>query len=123
MTDSTEQRARTLRRLLNGERPLDAAIEAIATLPWDSDEELVTLTPAHVINMLERFVSGEFSTTDIERWADAIEGRDDIALDAGAADPLREVIFELANPSIHAPMTTASARALVTRLRAGSSQG
>jgi hypothetical protein len=35
---------------------------------------------------------------DLERWANAIEGRDDIGLDTDAADALKEAIFELANP-------------------------
>lgn len=117
MTDTADHRVKTLRRLLDGEQPLDATIGTIGTLPWDSEEEFVTLTPEHVIGMLERFLSGEVTSGDLERWANAIEGRDDIGLDTDAADALKEVIFELANPSLQGATTAESARAWVGRLR------
>lgn len=82
----------------------------------------MTLTPDHVIRMLERFLSGELTSGDLERWANAIEGRDDIGLDTDAADALKDVIFELANPTLQGATTEESARAWVTRLRSGSSQ-
>jgi hypothetical protein len=112
-----EHRVQALQRLLDGEPPLDATIEAVGALPWDSDEELVTLAPEHVVGMLERFLSGELTSGDLERWANAIEGRDDIGLDTDAADALKEVMFELANPSIQGPTTVESARAWVGRIR------
>lgn len=111
------ERLLTLRSLLEGAAPLDAAIGALGALPWDSDEELVTLTPEHVIRMLERLLSGELTSGDLEQWANAIEGRDDIGLDADASDALKEVIFELANPSLQGATTAESARAWVGRLR------
>jgi hypothetical protein len=49
-------------------------------LPWDSDEELVTLTPEHLARMLERFLSGDLTSSDLDRRANAIEGRDDIGV-------------------------------------------
>jgi hypothetical protein len=67
--------------------------------------------------MLERFLSGDLTSGDLERWANAIEGREDIGLDADAADALKEVIFELANPLIQGATMTESARAWVARFR------
>jgi hypothetical protein len=122
MTDAADHRVNALRRLLEGAAPLDETLEAIGALPWDSDEELVTLTPEHVIKMLERFLSGELTTSDLEQWANAIEGRDDIGLEPTAADALKEAIFDLANPSLQGSMTPASAQAWVTRIRSGSSR-
>lgn len=121
MTDAADRRVIALRRLLEGAAPLDTAIAVIGTLPWDSTEELVMLLPEHVIKMLERFLSGELASSDLERWANAIEGRDDIGLDADASDALEEVIFELANPTLQGATTAESARAWVTRLGSGSS--
>lgn len=117
MPVTSNHRRRALKRLLDGEQPLGTTIEAVGKLSWDSDEELVTLTPAHAVRMLERYLAGELTSGDLERWANAIEAREDIGLDTDAADALEEVIFELANPSLQGATTAESARAWVGRLR------
>lgn len=50
--------------------------------------------------VLQRFKAGELTASQVEAWAEMIEGREDIDLDATA----REAIFQLANPIINGPI-------------------
>lgn len=78
----------------------------LALFGWDSDHELVVLTRRDVVAMLERYLRAEVTADDLSAWADSIEGCDDIGFEQSAADVLRELIFELANPEITRGLTT-----------------
>ena len=116
MTASREDRRRALRSLLALEQPLDGFITGLAAFGWDCDEELVTLRKAHVVLALQRFQQGEVVAGDLERWADAVEGRDDIGLDDTAVSILKDVIFALANPSLQGGLTVELAGRWISRL-------
>jgi hypothetical protein len=73
------------------------------------------LTPEHIIAVLQRFMAGEFNARDVEHWADAIEGRDDIAM----SDLLKDVLFDIANPVLQGQLDDARAEAQIARLRRG----
>ena len=87
---------------------LDVLKQRLAALDWDSDEQVPCL-PRHVRHVLERHLEGEIGVPEVEVWANLIEGRDDIELPAS----LREVIFELANPSITRKLSSERARELI----------
>ncbi|MEZ8185569.1 hypothetical protein ACED29_07050 [Shewanella sp. 5S214] len=72
---------------------------------WDSENELVTLTPQHIINVLNQYTSGEVSNAEVQDWANAIEQRDDIGLLETHKETLDEMVFWLANPVINYPIT------------------
>jgi hypothetical protein len=100
------------------DRPLDTVLVELAGVAWDSEEELVTLQPAHVIEVLSRFQSARLSAEDVERWANAIEGRDDIGCEDESRALLKETMFDLANPDLQGALTTEVAARWVERLRA-----
>jgi len=77
---------------------------------WDSDLELVTLTKTHACAVLRCHVRGALPADDLVRWADQIEGRDDIGLEGEYENALKDLIFELANPTIHDDPTSAAAQ-------------
>ena len=106
-----------LQSLLRLDQPVDHLETAVGRLPWDSDRSLVTLTGADAASILERFARGELSASDVERWANAVEGREDIDFDEGHESELREALFELANPLLTEPLTPARAAQWVARLR------
>lgn len=56
------------------------------------------------------------STESVERWANAIESREDIRVDSLYEDALRRVIFDLANPELAGALGTDSAHALLRTL-------
>lgn len=106
--------------LLNSLVRLDAPVEGLAArlsaFGWDSDQELVTLTRDHAVSVLRRFLAKECPGAEVEAWANAIEGRDDIGYEPAVANVLRELLFELANPSLTRALTFSSAQQWLLRL-------
>jgi hypothetical protein len=111
------RRAELLWELLSFKRPAGEIVRDLAPFGWDSDEELVVLTPGHLGAVLERFVAGTLTADDTSSWAEAIEGRDDIGLQKGFEPLLKQLLFELANPDITEELTLRRAETLIRDLR------
>ena len=122
MSEPFMDRRRILYSLVALDRPLDTVLVELAEVPWDSGEDHVTLQPDHVIEMLSRFQSGRLGAEDVEKWANAIEGRDDIGFADESGALLKATIFDLANPELQGTLTNEAATQLVERLRAGRSE-
>lgn len=112
------RREQLLRNLVNGSRPVADLSKELAAFGWDSEAELVTVGCSDVRKMLEDYIAGHRSGSDVRAWAEAIEGRDDIGLDAAHQNVLRDTIFELANPDLSHALTLLSAQHLLRRLQA-----
>ena len=106
MTTRTEW----LHALLNFDRPLDEILPHLHNLGWDSDTALVVLNRQNLSSILQRYCNSEFSAENLEDWANAIEGRDDIAYDEEDRELLETIIFELANPALTSPLSVQLAR-------------
>ncbi len=113
--DARARRA-LLADLVELRRAPNAAAAAIRTVQWDSDSELVTLSRVHVVGLLQRYLRGELTSSDLETWADAVEGRDDIGYEQDHGDVLRALVFETANPTLAEPITPSYAHGWITRL-------
>ena len=109
-------RTEILNNLLLCNSPVTELLRNLTDYSWDSEEELVTLKASHVDNILSRFLQGELSVKDVETWANAIEGREDIAIDPVNFGLVQDSIFELANPDITVQLTMASAEKLRVKL-------
>lgn len=118
MSAPTLDRQQILRSLLKLDRPLEVVLRDLASVTWDSEEELVTLRPADPVQILSRFKSGGLDAEDVENWANAIEGRDDIGILDDDQGTLKEAIFHLANPDLHGPLTAETAERWIKRLTA-----
>ena len=112
MTGHEQERRETLDGLIRGDLPVAEARSRLARFPWDSDIELVTLTRRDLVRILDRYLSGEVDEGDVEQWAEAIEGRDDVGYETSVADWLRKIVFDLANPDLTAPLRPARAEEL-----------
>ena len=110
----TDTRASHLGELLQFSRPIADVAKDLSVFGWDSDEDLITLEPAHALSVLIRFLANELSAIEIEDWANAIECREDIGFDQESA--VAAALFELANPLITRPLTRQSATDLVAKL-------
>ncbi|HEY0806159.1 MAG TPA: hypothetical protein VGD84_13880 [Pseudonocardiaceae bacterium] len=113
MNDSrsaSEERAKVLRDLITRRVPVAEASAALARFGWDSDDELVTLTRADVLRVLRDYAGGRLTAEDIARWAEALEGREDVGREAGFDEPLTEFLFEAATPEVAGPLTPESAQ-------------
>src|SRR5919204_27436 len=108
------ERTNWLHLLLSFEVPVDDALAALQRYPWDCDE-LVTLTPEHISRVLRRFLAGELTARDVEQWAAAVECRDDVAM----SELVKEVVFDLANPSLQGELNDDRAKLEIARLRRG----
>lgn len=107
---SVDLRVKALRDLIELRVPLPTAINQLRRFPWDSDTPLTTLTGLDLLRVLNGYLRGELSDADLEGWAEAIEGRDDIAYELQLEGTLRQIIFEFANPLLTSPIEPDRAR-------------
>jgi hypothetical protein len=99
-----------LRDLIELREPIPAAISRLRHFPWDSDRELTTLTGNDLVRLLDGYLRGDLPNKEVEEWANALEGRDDVGYEDRISDTLRQIIFELANPLLTTPLEPARAR-------------
>lgn len=96
-------RTATLDALVKVTMPISEAVSRLAEFPWDSDAELVSLAPEDFYHVLSLFKQGTLSAVEVENWANALEGRDDV----GISSPLaQELLYELANPLLSQPLSS-----------------
>ena len=118
MQSDGQQAARVsaLRDLVQWRRlPIADAIARMNEFSWDSDE-LVELTVVDAAASLDRYLAGEAAAEDVNAWADALEGRDDLALEGAHSELLKEFLFEIANPELAEPLTPTFAQHWKDRL-------
>lgn len=111
-------RTELVEALIEYREPIAPLMQELRTYGWDSDEDLATLSPEHVISVLNRFQSSSISASEVQEWANAIERREDIALNPRHNDTLDEMVFWLANPAINFPITTELASRVISNLEA-----
>jgi hypothetical protein len=111
-------RISALRVIVTYQLPIDGALADLASYGWDPEAASVTLSVADVDSILRRYTAGALSEDDLARWAEIIEGRDDIALDPVHQEALAMVVFTLANPDMNTKMTSEAAKALIQWLGA-----
>ncbi len=108
MAESDDRRA-LLADLISLSIPAETACQRLAAFGWDSDTELVVLTRADCVRLLDSYLAGELPAEECEAWGEVIEGRDDIGFEEGASEPLKTFLMELATPEITRPLTPESA--------------
>jgi hypothetical protein len=114
--DELQARRSALEDLIHLRGSIDDALKRLRVFDWDCAPNLVTLSPGTVIGVLDRFVSGDLTADEIEKWADGIEVREDIAFPPLFDTVLKEFFFELANPEISRPLSPETAREWSERL-------
>ena len=97
---------------------LSDLIAAVREFPFDSEVPLVTLQAVHIRNALQRYLCGDASAADIEAWADAVEGRDDIEYFEPHEDAISDALFRLSTPLINTPLSKEVAEKWVSDLSA-----
>ncbi|HZR76265.1 hypothetical protein [Bradyrhizobium sp.] len=99
-------RQAVLSSLIQFNEPVTLLKVALEPFPWDSDKPLVTLTSRDIVAVLQRFAAGEFGAIVLEEWANLVECREDIEYEPDRRDAISDAIFQLANPTLHAPLVT-----------------
>jgi hypothetical protein len=98
-------RESVLRNLVSFAAPLNSISRALSKFPWDCDKELVTLDLNMIENLMRRYIADDATSNELERWANLIECRDDIAFEEKYFETIQLIIYELANPEINEPIT------------------
>jgi hypothetical protein len=111
--DTEVDRKALLAALVRYELPVEPVLNRLASVPWDSTEELARIGAADIVAILDRFIDGELSAEQVTDWADLLEVRDDVGVDPHHENALREIIFRLANPNLRDAITPA----MVSRIR------
>jgi len=120
--DEVQARKAALEDLIHLRASVDDALKRLRVFDWDAAPNLVTLSPATVIEVLDRYLSGDVTAEEIEKWADGIEVREDIAFPLVFDTVLKELFFELANPEINRPLSPETAQEWSERLRDSSTR-
>jgi hypothetical protein len=116
VADSTEARTQALEALLLLREPVQVAIQKVSSFPWDSEVQLVVLTRADARRVVTAFVEGSLSAEECDEWANAVEGRDDVGLEDGSEELLREFLFEFGTPELTRPLTRSTAEEWILKL-------
>ena len=106
-------RSAILHSLINLDRPIEAIMDELRHLSWDVETPVIRLDISNVTSILQRYLSGTIDVSSVESWANAIEGRDDIAING---DRLRGIIHELANPILTRQLNPDVATSIISTL-------
>lgn len=102
------ERLQALDRLIHLSVPLDKAMADLRKFEWDSESALVQLKASDLYEILTRFLDQEVTAKQVEEWANAVEGRDDIDY-----SDVSEAINTLANPITTKSLAADSAQRLI----------
>ncbi len=91
---------------------LTEVLSYLRKFPWDSPV-LRIVCEKDLVSVFDRYLCGDLSGTEVERWADAIELRDDLDF---ATDELKEIVHRLANSDINAQITIENIENLRSRV-------
>ena len=109
-----KDRLEVVRSLIEFSHPLDLVTEQIRSFEWDYEGQPVELTSQHLIKVLNTFIDGKMSANDVEKWANLVEGREDISFESASKKLIEQVMHELANPVITTPLDKNRAKKLIT---------
>ena len=100
-----------VRDLVELRRPLDSIMRDLKRFPWDCEAPLIMIEKRHFESVLRRYRNNELTSSDVEMWANVIEGRDDIEYDPDTT--AGKLLHGLANPILTEPLTPARAAELL----------
>ena len=95
MSTRCDERKVLITAVVRGERPLEPLVHSLKAYGWECDHALVTLMRADVIRILSRFLNDDCQAVDVAAWAEAVEIREDIALEPGFENVLQSTIVSL----------------------------
>ncbi|MBL1432845.1 MAG: hypothetical protein COB94_005310 [Gammaproteobacteria bacterium] len=110
-----DDRIEALNDLLELKQSIEDLMLKLSKFDWDS-EELIVLKKSHVRNIIDRYLMGDIDEVVVEGWANAIECRDDIGLFETHRFILKELVYELANPSLTHKLTSDRAKVLSNKM-------
>lgn len=98
-------RQNILKNLVEFSKTLDELSYDLSSLNWDYEEEPFIVYSNQIVEVLNRYIVGEFNSHEIETWANLIECREDIKFEEEKEDILENIIYQLANPVLEGDIT------------------
>jgi hypothetical protein len=112
-----ENRTSLLARVVRYELPIEDTLALLRAYGWSSGRELVELTVADAVAILERYLAGALTGRQVQHWAELLELRTDLGYEARHGDELRRLLYVLANPEVNESLSPSLARRLRRLLR------
>ena len=113
---TVDARIAMLMKLVESPERWSEIASSLSAFDWDSEEELVLLRPEHLIHVLNAYLSGMLASADVEGWATAVEGRDDIGSAESASALVTDALHWMSNPVLEGDLTPADARRWIQKL-------
>ena len=105
-----------LNALIHLDRSLDEILSELNMHGWDSDVAIATIDRQHILQILNRYLKGDLTAEEVERWADSLHVREDVGYERGFEELLREALFELGNPFLTLPICADTAKLWIDRI-------
>jgi hypothetical protein len=104
------RRAEILQELVRYQLPTGPLLIELRSFGWDwvEDEPLLILKKDDLIRIIDRFLSGEITATQLQEWAENLECREDIDFEKIDKETIDAVFFRIATPFINEPLTIES---------------
>jgi hypothetical protein len=119
VTANENNRLALVRQLLEISAPLEEIMKRLSMMDWEYEGDGVKLTKRHLAAALARYLRGELTVSDVENWANQIEGREDVQFEAGSEQLIGSILYEIANPTLTYPLDIVRARALLEMMGEG----
>jgi DNA polymerase I-like protein with 3'-5' exonuclease and polymerase domains len=117
MNSNHMQRLALVRNLLELTRPLEEIMNPLSVMGWDFEGNGIELEKNHLAMVLQRYLRGELSGSDIESWANQIEGREDVQFESGSQQEINQILYELANSELTQQLDKTRAKILFEQLK------
>lgn len=107
---------KVLSDLVGFSEPLSNISNELSKLDWEYEGEPFIIRAIQIIEVLQRYVSGEIESIEIEEWANLIECREDIEFEKDKRNMLENAIYQLANPVLEGDITPEICKKLLMTL-------
>jgi hypothetical protein len=117
--DQSTIRLEAVRRVVEIEGSLGAAIEALHAFPWDWNGQRVKFTADHLRNAIAAFSGGSISENELIAWADALEVRDDVEASGSTEaekELLQDALFRISTPELNAMLMAQTVQDILKQL-------
>lgn len=105
-------RREVLNALIRFEQPIADLEVAVSQLDWDAEADAI-LTRKDIASVVSRFLAGQLTAAQVERWANLLECREDIDFEPRYEGPVADAVFDLANPDLQGSLVEIADQVLV----------
>jgi hypothetical protein len=110
-------RIECLNELLEFKVSLSTLSKNLSEFDWDYDEEPTLIKVHHILKVLQSYLDEKLSASDLEGWANLIEGREDLDFDPKHAEELEDIFHSLANPVLEGKISKIKCTDYINRIR------